>query len=411
MTEAIDPAPIDPAPIDPAPIDPKHFRRVLGHFPTGVAVITGLDADGNPGGLAIGSFSSVSLDPPLVAFMPDKNSSTWPKIRDYGHFCVNILGSDQESVCRTFAISGGDKFADLSWRPSSSGCPTLDGSLAWIDCDLEAVHEAGDHFIVIGRVRELDVVGNTLPLVFFQGGYGRFSSLSLAAWESDLALQMRSADLARPYMERLAQELEVECVASAIVGADMVLLARAGQLESDFSLPTAVGQRIPFEPPVGTAFVAWASESAQQVWLDRLDKSAPPETLEALQRTLAEVRAAGYSVGRGHRWHSEAAQVMSRPDPTLHAEETSEQLHQLIGLLPPDYESPVAAPGDERTVSTPVFGPGGSVVMVLSAVLTGSAHLSDGDSPLSDLAFTVVRLRAAAAAVTEALHGAAPEGV
>jgi DNA-binding IclR family transcriptional regulator len=286
----------------------------------------------------------------------------------------------------------------------------LDGVLAWIDCDLEVVHEAGDHFIVIGRVRELDVVGSTLPLVFFQGGYGRFSSLSLAAWESDLGLQMRSADLARPYMERLAAELEVECVASAIVGADMVLLARAGQLESN-SLPTAVGQRIPFEPPVGTAFVAWASASAQKVWFDRLDKNAPPETLEALHRTLAEVKAAGYSVGRGHRWHSQAAEVMSRPDPTLHTDETSARLHQLIGLLPPDYESPVADPDDARTVSTPVFGPGGSVVMVLSAVLTGAVRMSDGDSPLSDLAFTVVRLRAAAAAVTEALHGAVPEGV
>jgi DNA-binding IclR family transcriptional regulator len=317
-------------------------------------------------------------------------------------------------VCRTFAISGGDKFAELEWKPASSGSPVLDGVLAWIDCDLEVIHEAGDPDIVIGRVRELDVVGSTLPLVFFQGGYGRFSALSLAAWESDLALQMRSADLARPHMERLAQELEVECVASAIVGTDMVLLARAGQLESSSeanSLPTAVGQRIPFEPPVGTAFVAWANEGAQKAWFDRLDKSAPPETLEALQRTLAEVREAGYSVGRGHRWHSEAAQVMSIPDPTLHADETSAQLHQLIGMLPPDYESPSADPGDERTVSTPVFGPGGVVVMVLSAVLTGSLKLSDGDSPLSDLAFTVARLRAAAAAVTEALRGAVPEGV
>ena len=405
MTDAL-----DAGPIDAQLIDPKHFRRVLGHFPTGVAVITGLDAEGKPGGLAIGSFSSVSLDPPLVAFMPDKNSSTWPKIRDRGHFCVNILGADQETVCRTFAVSGGDKFAELAWRPAGSGAPVLDGVLAWIDCDLEVIHDAGDHFIVIGRVRELDVSGNTFPLVFFQGGYGRFSSLSLAAWESDLALQMRSADLARPYMELLAEELEVECVASAIVGADLVLLARAGQLETN-ALPTAVGQRIPFEPPVGTAFVAWASESAQKVWLDRLDKNASPETLEALKRTLAEVRQAGYSVGRGHRWHSEAAQVMSRPDPTLHVDETSAQLHQLIGMLPPDYESPVADSGDERTVSTPVFGPGGVVVMVLSAVLTGAPRREHEDSPISDLAFTVARLRAAAAAVTEALHGAAPEGV
>jgi flavin reductase (DIM6/NTAB) family NADH-FMN oxidoreductase RutF/DNA-binding IclR family transcriptional regulator len=392
------------------PKDAKHFRRVLGHFPTGVAVITGIDGEGKPGGLAIGSFSSVSLDPPLVAFMPDKSSSTWPKLRESGHFCVNILGADQETVCRTFAVSGGDKFAELSWRPADSGSPILDGVLAWIDCDLDVVHEAGDHYIVIGRVRELDVVGTAFPLVFFQGGYGRFSSLSLAAWESDLALQMRSADLARPYMERLADELEVECVASAIVGADMVLLARAGQLETN-ALPTAVGQRIPFEPPVGTAFVAWAPPSAQKAWLDRLAKDAPPETLEALHRTLAEVRAAGYSVGRGHRWHSEAAQVMSIPDPTLHADETSAQLHQLIGMLPPDYESPVADSGDERTVSTPVFGPGGVVVMVLSAVLTGSRSKEHEDSPISDLAFTVARLRAAAAAVTEALHGAAPEGV
>jgi flavin reductase (DIM6/NTAB) family NADH-FMN oxidoreductase RutF/DNA-binding IclR family transcriptional regulator len=396
--------------IDAASIDPKHFRRVLGHFPTGVAVITGIDPDGKPGGLAIGSFSSVSLDPPLVAFMPDKNSSTWPKIRESGHFCVNILGSDQEEICRTFAVSGGDKFAALSWKPAASGSPILDGVLAWIDCDLDVVHEAGDHYIVIGRVRELDAAGTTLPLVFFQGGYGRFSALSLAAWESDLALQMRSADLARPHMEAVAAELDIECVASAVVGSDMVLLARAGKLPTG-SLPTAVGQRIPFEPPVGTAFVAWAPAAAQKAWLDRLDKNIAPDRIEALHRTLVEVREAGYSVGRGHRWHEQAAQVMARPDPTIDQDAASAQLHELIGLLPADYESPAVAALDARTISTPVFGPGGVVVMVLSAVLTGTADLGGDESPLSNLAFTVARLRAAAAAVTEALHGAAPEGV
>jgi flavin reductase (DIM6/NTAB) family NADH-FMN oxidoreductase RutF/DNA-binding IclR family transcriptional regulator len=383
------------------PIDMARFRTVLGHFPTGVAVITGLDPDGNPAGMAIGSFSSVSLDPPLVAFMPDKASSSWPKFRDSGHFCVNILGSDQESVCRTFAVSGGDKFAELAWHPASSGAPILDGVLAWIDCDVDFVHEAGDHYIVIGAVRELEVGSTSLPLVFFQGGYGRFSSLSLAAWESDLVLQMRSADLARAHMEELAEELEVECVASAVVGPDMVLVARAGQL---LSQPTAVGQRIPFEPPMGTAFVAWAPESARSAWFDRLGSDAAPETRKQLERTLAEVRAAGYSVGRGHRWHSEAAQVLSRDHPDLHRDETAQEMHRLIQTLPPDYESPQADADDVRTVSTPVFGPHGVVVLVLSVTVAGRRSFA------ADLAWTVERLRSAAAAVTEALDGVPPEG-
>jgi flavin reductase (DIM6/NTAB) family NADH-FMN oxidoreductase RutF/DNA-binding IclR family transcriptional regulator len=390
----------DPSPIDPGPIDPTRFRSVLGHFPTGVAVVTGLDAEGAPAGMAVGSFSSVSLDPPLVAFMPDKSSTSWPKFRDAGSFCVNILGAEQESVCRTFATRGGDKFAELSWRPAGSGAPVLDGVLAWIDCDTEVVHEAGDHFIVIGRVRELDIGTPALPLVFFQGGYGRFSSLSLAAWESDLAVQMRSADLARPHMEALADELDVECVASAVAGEDMVLVARAGTLRTTV-LPTAVGQRIPFEPPMGTAFVAWASDAARDGWLGRLDKAAPETARESLQETLDAVRRAGYSVARGHRWHSEAAQVLSREQPDQHGDDTSEQLHALIRSLPPDYENPEVAADDVRTVNTPVFGPGGGVVLVLSVTVAGRRSLT------ADLAWTVERLRSAADAVTKSLEGTA----
>jgi flavin reductase (DIM6/NTAB) family NADH-FMN oxidoreductase RutF len=393
----------DGAPVPLGPVEAKVFRRVLGHFPTGVAVITGVDGDGRPAGLAIGSFSSVSLDPPLVCFMPDRSSSSWPKIRDSGSFCVNILGSDQESVCRTFAVSGGDKFAELSWKQAGSGSPILDGVLAWIDCDIDVVHEAGDHFIVIGAVRELDAAGESLPLVFFQGGYGRFSSLSLAAWESDLVLQMRSADLARPHMESLAQELEVECVASAVVSGDMVLIARAGSLGTE-RLPTAVGQRIPFEPPMGTAFVAWAPESAQRAWFERLGAAGSPATIEALQQTLSDVRRHHYSVGRGHRWHSRAAQVLSHA-PDEQRDETASAMHKLISTLPPDYERPSVDTDDVRTVSTPVFGPGGVVVMVLSVTVAGRRSLA------ADLEFTVKRLRAAADAVTKALDGAEPEGI
>jgi flavin reductase (DIM6/NTAB) family NADH-FMN oxidoreductase RutF len=154
--------------------DSARFRQVLGHFPTGVTVITAA-ADSGPVGLAVGAFSSVSLDPPLVAFFPDKGSSSWPRIEASGSFCVNILAEDQEEVCRRFASKGDDKFAGLGWTPAGSGAPMLDGVLAWIDCDVDSVVEAGDHHCVFGRVRDLGVGRDGGPLLFFRGGYGRFA--------------------------------------------------------------------------------------------------------------------------------------------------------------------------------------------------------------------------------------------
>jgi flavin reductase (DIM6/NTAB) family NADH-FMN oxidoreductase RutF len=160
--------------MSPPAFDSAKFRQVLGHFPTGVTVITAAN-DGVPVGMAVGSFASVSLEPPLVAFFPDRSSSSWPKIQTAGAFCVNMLGDDQEEVCRRFAMKGDDKFAGLGWSPAGSGSPLLDGVIAWIDCDIESVTDAGDHFFVLGRVRELEVGGHDRgPLVFFRGGYGRF---------------------------------------------------------------------------------------------------------------------------------------------------------------------------------------------------------------------------------------------
>ncbi|SFP64476.1 flavin reductase family protein [Sphingomonas rubra] len=162
----------------PAPaIDGATFRKVLGHYPTGVCVVTAIDGGGQPCGLTVGSFTSVSLDPPLVAFFPDKGSSSWPRIAAAGRFCVNVLGSGQEAVCRRFAARGADKFAGVSHRLSAGGSPILDGVIAWIDCALHAVHEAGDHYIVLGRVIELDIERAGRPLLFFRGRYGAFVPL------------------------------------------------------------------------------------------------------------------------------------------------------------------------------------------------------------------------------------------
>jgi 3-hydroxy-9,10-secoandrosta-1,3,5(10)-triene-9,17-dione monooxygenase reductase component len=157
-------------------VDSARFRQVLGHFPTGVTVITAATPEG-PAGLAVGSFFSVSLDPPLVAFCAGKTSTSWPKIATAGHFVVNVLAEDQEDVSRVFASKGTDKFHGIGYRPApGTGAPVISDVLAWIDCEIDTVHEAGDHWIVIGRVLDLEVGHEGGPLVFFRGGYGRVTS-------------------------------------------------------------------------------------------------------------------------------------------------------------------------------------------------------------------------------------------
>ena len=150
------------------------FRRILGHYPTGVCAITASDADG-PVAMVVGTFTSVSLDPPLVAFLPDRRSTTWPRIEAAEHFCVNVLAERQEHVCRALSSRRDNKFDGIGYRVSETGLPVIDGVVAWIDCQLHAVHEAGDHFIAIGSVRSLAVERPDPPLVFLRGAYGGFS--------------------------------------------------------------------------------------------------------------------------------------------------------------------------------------------------------------------------------------------
>ncbi len=152
-------------------IDSSRFRQVLGHFATGITVITG-EHDGERVGLAVASFFSLSLDPPLIGFCAGVQSSSWPKIRAAGRFCVNILGADQEDVCRAFAAKGDDKFAGLGYDVAPwSGAPRIHDVLAWIDCEIHEVLPGGDHDIVLGRVHDLGVADEGHPLLVFRGGY------------------------------------------------------------------------------------------------------------------------------------------------------------------------------------------------------------------------------------------------
>jgi 3-hydroxy-9,10-secoandrosta-1,3,5(10)-triene-9,17-dione monooxygenase reductase component len=153
--------------------DQGEYRAVLGHFASGVALITGMH-DGHPAGFTCQSFFSLSLDPPLVAMAPGKSSTSWPRASSSGHLCVNILASDQEGLARAFSQSGADKFAGVGWSPAANGAPRLHGALAWIDCEIEEVHEHGDHYLVVARV--LDLESNPgQPLLFYRGGFGGFT--------------------------------------------------------------------------------------------------------------------------------------------------------------------------------------------------------------------------------------------
>jgi 3-hydroxy-9,10-secoandrosta-1,3,5(10)-triene-9,17-dione monooxygenase reductase component len=155
----------------PAAIAPEHYRATLGHFCSGITIVTAAGNDG-PSGFTCQSFSALSLDPPLILLCPGKGSTSWPKIEAAGSFCVNILAEDQEELCRGFAMRGSDKFAGIGWTPGlSTGAPVIAGSLAWIECQLEATHDAGDHVVAVGRVLEMKAHDGR-PLLFFRGGYG-----------------------------------------------------------------------------------------------------------------------------------------------------------------------------------------------------------------------------------------------
>ena len=165
-----------PRPGTGRPVDPATFRSVLGRFATGVVALTAIDRDGIPRGLAANSFTSVSLDPPLVAFCVANTSTSWPVMRTAKVITVNILAEHQRAVCAQLANRGGDKFAGLTWRESPGGNPVLDGALAWIDCRVDAEHPAGDHTIVVARVLQLDTHADGGPLVFYNRSYGGFIS-------------------------------------------------------------------------------------------------------------------------------------------------------------------------------------------------------------------------------------------
>ncbi len=162
-----------PADDEEAQAAARRFRDVLGRYCSGVTVVTAI-SNGEPVGMTCQSFSSVSLSPPLVTFLPAKTSRAWPMIQRAGRFCVNFLAADQAAISNQFASRGTDKYAGVEWSPApGTGSPLLAGTVGYVDCTIHAVHPAGDHYIVVGKVVDLgfDAEGPQAPLLYYQGQY------------------------------------------------------------------------------------------------------------------------------------------------------------------------------------------------------------------------------------------------
>jgi flavin reductase (DIM6/NTAB) family NADH-FMN oxidoreductase RutF len=371
------------------------FRQVLGEYPTGVSVITAIGPDDTPVGMSVGSFTSLSLDPPLVAFMPDKNSTSWPKIRAAKSFCVNVLAAEQEPLCRQFASRLPDRFVGIPWQPARSGSPIIEGVVAWIDCDLERVDDAGDHEIVIGRVRALDVAAPSLPLLFFRGGYGRFSPLTMTAGEPDLLNHLGVVDRSRADMESAAHDLGDEVVAMSMVDGDVVLLASAAPPDQFRTGSTVVGQRIPAIPPVGSMLMAWQTPHHVNAWLSKRRS----QDHEDIRRRLAQIRARGYSVTLDGPSVSELMKLLYR-----HAVPAADRLDpaqrrllEQMRIDPLDFDPRHAQ--DVRRIYVPIFNADTTVSLVLGL------RLRRGPANSTELQQKVERLHHAAHVVMKRISG------
>lgn len=345
-------------------IDSSQFRQVLGQFPTGVVVITAMDHDGEAIGMTVGSFTSVSLDPPLVAFLPSKTSKSWRTLHDAGDsFCVNVLGAHQEDVCRAVATRPQNKFQGFGWTPTARGNPVLEGAVAYIDCSVEAIHDAGDHEIVVGRVHELSTTNPTGPLLFFRGGYGSFTPSSLAAGDADLLEQLRLVDLARPHMERLAADFSTEVTAITLVRDELVLTASAGSTDCVVA-PTRVGHRVPLVPPLGSIHAAWGGDEFRRRWVAALDSSFPP----AYQHVPDLVRSRGFSVTFDHAPNAHLESVtarLHRGDHQVSPHSLSEAIRNVAASYNPE-SLQFDGERELRSMAAPVFTADGDVAFALT---------------------------------------------
>lgn len=345
----------------PSPqVSARDYRRALGTYPTGVAVITAREEGGEPVGLVVGTFTSVSLEPRLVGFLPDRSSSSWPRIRKSGRFCVNVLNAEQEDVCRAFASKSPDRWERHVESETASG-PRLRGVTLFMECDIVEVLAAGDHDMVLGAVSAMHVRDTgAMPLLFIRGGYGAPSVPFVQAETSGLVVQLRMADVIRHDIEGLAASLDLECRVTARDGDRIVIVAAAGIGTGARPARTTVGTTLPFIAPLAPLFIATASPDDQERWM-RAGQEVFGDAIRPVAERLLADSASGVEEVSNRQLVGDLESLL----------EDERHEHHLTSTALEDLVRQFAEPTSDGAVSSmavPVADPTGQVQLVLQLV-------------------------------------------
>lgn len=261
---------------------------------------------GEPVAMVVGTFTSVSIDPPMVGFLADRVSTTWPIVRARGQYTASVLTAEHEPLCRAVVAKDPRRFEQFNWARSPTGLPLVPDARVWFECVIDSVLPIGDHFFAVGSVQDMGVGETTAPpLIFQRGSYGWPKLPGLDAEDAGLAVLLRYADIVYEEAAALAADLGLNCLISAAVDGNVTLLRAATQ--SDDRL--RIGMYAPLAAPIGALFVAWGSVADQHRWLQRsrdllklVSPSAPPPPAldgQAADAMLSAVRECGYTVSTG----------------------------------------------------------------------------------------------------------------
>jgi flavin reductase (DIM6/NTAB) family NADH-FMN oxidoreductase RutF/DNA-binding IclR family transcriptional regulator len=348
--------------------------------------------------MVVGTFTSVSLDPPMVGFLADRASTTWPVVKAQGRYTASVLTAEHEPLCRAIVAKDPTRFERFNWTRSPAGLPMVPDAKVWFDCVIHSVVPAGDHYFVLGSVQDMGV-GETAapPLIFHRGGYGWPKLPGLDAEDAGLAVLIRYADIVYEEAAALAADLGLDCLISAAVDGNVTLLRAAG--------PSGGGRRVgtyaPLAAPIGALFVAWGSAADQHRWLQRSGElfklvspnspTPPALNAQAADTMLAAVRECGYTVSTGRAMSEsfDAAVNSAGPDGQRRA------LAAFLATLTEHADEHVHAArieslSDVTYLHMPVFDAEGRVVLVLD--LTGFPAAA----PPADLSMWLEQLQATA---------------